>query len=172
VKQPASQCLTGGFENSVNGPTFKIDYHGNGDLNDEVSLVVVRSALIDFAGRCLDVDMNDNMAQIFGCHGNPNQSWFYQNGEIRGFNNLCLEANSAEILAWPNLPAGQPRHAAIRVATCNGAVFQKWTVTEAGQIRMFSDMCLDIVDGVSKDNAAVQIYPCHGQPNQRWLSSF
>lgn len=173
VKQAANQCITGGFENSVNGPTFKIDYHdGAGDLNDDVSLVVLRSALIDFAGRCVDVNMNDNSVQIFGCHGNANQSFFYENGAIRGFNNLCLEAVATQIATWPALPAGTPRSATVRMANCNNSFNQSWTITESGQIRMFADMCLDIRGGTSADNAALQIFPCHGNANQRWLSSF
>lgn len=172
VKQAASQCITGGFENSVNGPTFRIDHHGSGDLNNEVSLVVLRSALIDFAGRCIDVNMNDNAVQIFGCHGNANQSFLYENGAIRGFNNLCLEAVATQVSTWPALPAGTPRSAAVRMANCNNSFNQNWTVTESGQIRMFADMCLDIVGGNSFDHAALQIFPCHGNANQRWLSSF
>jgi Ricin-type beta-trefoil lectin domain len=173
VKQAANQCLTGGFENSVNGPTFKIDYHdGAGDLNDEVSLVVLRSALIDFAGRCVDVVTSNNAVQMFGCHGNTNQSFIYENGAIRGFNNLCLEANPSQISTWPSLPAGTPRSAGVRMANCNNSFNQSWTVTESGQIRMFADMCLDIVGGSSGDQAALQIFPCHGNANQRWLSSF
>lgn len=173
VKTRTSICLAGGFENSNNGSALKIDYHEVDGLNDDVSRVEVRSALVDFAGRCLDVNMGTNAAQIFGCHGNANQSWTHEvDGEIRGWNNLCLEANSSEIHTWPNLAPGVARRASVRVAACNGSVVQKWSVTDAGEIRMFNDMCLDIVGGVSQNNAAVQIYPCHGNQNQRWLSSF
>ena len=118
------------------------------------------SALIDFAGRCLDVNMNNNAAQIFDCHAGSNQSWIYEvDGEIRGINNLCLEANNTEIQSWPNLTTGQVRRAAVRVAACNGGVHQKWSVTEAGQIRMFSDMCLDIVGGRARIRR-----PCRSSP--------
>jgi Ricin-type beta-trefoil lectin domain len=172
VKSTTTTCL-GGFETSFESAALKVDFHPVSDLDDEVSRVDVRSALIDFAGRCADVNTNNNAAQIFTCHGGPNQSWIHEvDGEIRGWNNLCLEANSAEIHTWPNLAAGQVRRAAVRVAACNGSVFQKWTATDAGQIRMFADMCLDIVGGSSQNNAALQIYPCHGGQNQRWLSSF
>jgi hypothetical protein len=172
VKSPTTFCL-GGFETSFESSALQVDFHRVSDLDDEVSRVDVRSALIDFAGRCLDVNVNNNAAQIFGCHGYANQSWTYEvDGEIRGWNNLCLEANSSEIHTWPNLAPGQVRRASVRVAACNGSVFQKWSVTDAGEIRMFADMCLDIVGGVSQNNAAVQIYPCHGNQNQRWLSSF
>ena len=142
-------------------------------LDGRVSLVDVRSALIDFAGRCLDINATNGMVQIYDCHGGPNQSWIYEvDGEIRGRNNQCLEANSSEIHTWPTLPAGQVRRAAVRMANCNGSIFQKWSATEAGQIRMFSDMCLDIQGGISQNHAPMQILPCNGGQNQRWLSSF
>jgi hypothetical protein len=172
AKSNVSTCL-GTFESSFSNSSLRVDHHPVDNLDGKVSLVTTYSALVDFAGRCLDVNMNNNAAQIFDCHAGPNQSWVYEvDGEIRGVNNLCLEANNTEIQTWPNLTTGQVRHAAVRVASCNGAVNQKWSVTEAGQIRMFSDMCLDIVGGTSQNNAAMQIYPCHGGQNQRWLSSF
>ncbi len=173
VKQPASVCRTNGFEDSINTSNFRIDYHPDDGLNGDVSRVEVTSALIDHAGRCLDINTSTNGAQVFDCHAGPNQSWARQlNGEIRLDNGLCLEANSSEIHTWPNLPAGQTRRASVRVATCNGSAHQKWSVTDAGQIRMFSNMCLDIVGGTSNNGVAVQLYPCTGNQNQRWLSSF
>jgi hypothetical protein len=171
VKNTASECL-GTLQSSSSSSTLTVDHHHINGLDGKVSRVDVRSAIIDSVGRrCLDVA--GTAAQIFDCHAGPNQSWIYEvDGEIRGLNSLCLEANSAEIHTWPNLAAGQTRRAAVRMANCNGSVHQKWTVTEAGQIRMFSDMCLDIVGGTSQNNASVQIFPCHGGNNQRWLSSF
>ena len=172
AKSNVSTCL-GTFESSFSNSSLRVDHHPDDNLDGKVSLVTTYSALIDFAGRCLDVNTGNNAAQIFDCHAGPNQSWVYEvDGEIRGINNLCLEANNTEIQAWPNLTTGQVRRAAVRMASCNGAVNQKWSVTEAGQIRMFSDMCLDIVGGTSQNNAAMQIFPCHGGQNQRWLSSF
>ncbi|HBL26295.1 MAG TPA: hypothetical protein DD490_05605, partial [Acidobacteria bacterium] len=100
---------------------------------DDVSRAEVRSALIDYAGNCVDVNMNNNAVQIYTCHGDPNQSFTYEvDGEIRGWNNLCLEANGSEINTWPNLSAGQVRRATVRMAACNGSTFQKWTATPAG----------------------------------------
>lgn len=172
VKSTTSACV-GTFQSSFETSALRVEHHPVDNLDGKVSRVDVRSAIIDFAGRCLDVNQNDNSAQIFDCHAGPNQSWIYEvDGEIRGLGNLCLEANSSQIHTWPNLAAGQVRRASVRVANCNGSVHQKWTVTEAGQIRMFSDMCLDIAGGTSQNNAAVQIFPCHGGQNQRWLSSF
>jgi hypothetical protein len=173
VKNDTSRCL-GTLQGSANDATWKVDHHHVNGLDGKVSRLDVRSAILDYAGRCLDIATGNNSAQVFGCHAGPNQSWSYQwNGEIRLLHgNLCLEANSAEIHTWPALPAGQTRRAAVRAANCNGSDFQKWTVTEAGEIRMFSGMCLDIQGGTSVDQAQVQLYPCHGGQNQRWRSTF
>lgn len=173
VKNTTSQCL-GSFESSFENGTLKVQHNHFDGLDGEVSRVEVRSAIIDSVGRrCVDVNQNNNTAQLFDCHAGPNQSWTYEvDGRIRGLNNLCLEADSSQIHTWLNLPAGQVRRAAVRIANCTTSVHQKWTVTEAGQIRMFADMCLDIQGGTSQNNAVVQLYPCHGGANQRWLSSF
>ena len=172
VKSAFAGCVNT-FESDFQSSAIVMDHHPVDNLDGKVSLVTTRSALIDFAGRCVDVNQNNNNAQIFDCHAGPNQSWIYGvDGEIRGVNDLCLEANNTEIQSWPSLTTGQVRRAAVRVAACNGGVHQKWSVTEAGQIRMFSDMCLDIVGGSSSNQAGLQIYPCHGGQNQRWLSSF
>lgn len=172
VKNTTSECV-GTLQSSSNTATLTVDHHHVNGLDGKVSRVDVRSAILDSAGRrCLDVNMNNNAAQLFDCHAGPNQTWTYEvDGEIRGINNLCLEANSSEIHTWPNLTAGQ-RRAAVRLSNCSGSVHQKWTITEAGEIRMFADMCLDIVNGTSQNNAAIQIAPCSGAQRQRWLSSF
>jgi hypothetical protein len=172
VKSTGTGCL-GSFESNFENSFVKVQYQRANGLNDHVSRVEVRSAILDFAGRCVDVNMNNNVAQLFTCHAGPNQSWTYEvTGEIRGINNLCLEASSAQIHTWPNLAPGQPRRASVRVAACNGSVHQKWSVTEAGQLRMFNDMCLDIPNGTSVNGRELQIYPCNGGQNQRWTSTF
>jgi len=172
AKTDGAGC-TPSFETSFDGPGVKVDVHPFDGLDARVSRVDVRSAILDYAGRCLDINASNFSLQVFDCHGGVNQSWIYQvNGEIRGWNNQCLEANSSEIHTWPSLPAGQVRRASLRMSNCNGSIFQKWSVTETGQIRMFSGMCLDIQGGPSFNQAPVQIYPCNGGQNQFWRSSF
>jgi hypothetical protein len=172
VKTAAGSVCLGTFQLSSDTPSMKVDYHAVDNLDGKVSRVDVRSALIDFGGRCVDVNTNNNAAQIFGCHAGPNQSWIYTvNEEIRGFNNLCLEASNTDVQGWPQL-AASARRAAVRVAACTGGINQKWSITETGQVRVFGDMCLDIQGGVSQNNAAVQLAPCNGAGSQRWLDSF
>ncbi len=174
VKATVANACIGTFQLSSNSPTLKVDYHPVNGLDGKVSRVEVRSAIIDWAGgRCLDVITPNNTVQLFTCHAGANQSWSHLvTGEILGWNNLCLEARNTEIQSWPNLAAGQTRKAPVQMAACTGAANQKWSVTEANQIRLFGDMCLDIVGGTSTNGATLQVHPCHGNPNQRWLDTF
>jgi hypothetical protein len=171
VKATTSTCV-GTFQASSNTAALKIDHHPVNGLDGQVSRVEVRSAIIDFAGRCLDVNTNDNSVQIFDCHGGANQSWTnFVTGEIRGWNNLCLEARNSDVQGWPQVAAAS-RKSPVRVAACTGGANQKWTVTEAGQIRLFGNMCLDLVNGVSQSGAGLQVLACHGGQNQRWIDTF
>jgi len=172
VKATQFGCI-GTFQSSSNSATLKVDHHPVNGLDGKVSRVEVRSAIIDFGSRCLDVNTNDNSVQIFDCHAGPNQSWISTvTGEIRGWNDLCLEARNTEIQSWPQLPVGQSRRAPVRLAACTGGANQKWSVTENRQIRLFGDMCLDIVNGVSQNGASLQVFPCQGSQNQRWINTF
>lgn len=171
VKSDTTRCL-GTLQGSANDSIWKVEHHHVNGLDGKVSRMEVNSAILDYDNRCLDIVGGTNAAQVFGCHAGPNQRWNHDwSGEIRQ-GSLCLEANSAQIHTWPSLAPGQVRKATVRTATCNGSEFQKWTVTDAGQIRMFSDMCLDIEGGTSFDQARVQLYPCHGGNNQRWRNTF
>jgi hypothetical protein len=167
-----SFCMTT-FEASQDNATLLAQYNSFGNnLDNEVSRVEVTSAMVANE-MCADVNMNNNFLQTFGCHMGANQSWVYHvDGTIRGLNGLCLEAVLSEISAWPFLAPGQTRSASVRINTCSGAANQQWSITSAGEIRMFGNMCLDIRGGGSASNIPLQIYPCHGGPNQRWSSSF
>ncbi|MEU1862657.1 endo-1,4-beta-xylanase [Streptomyces gardneri] len=49
---------------------------------------------------------------------------------------------------------------------CNGRTNQQWTLTSAGELRVYGDKCLDA--GGSANGAKVQIYSCWGGDNQKW----
>ena len=178
VMRSTSTWCIGTFESGIPGlGALRMQYHRDNGLNGKVSRVEVWSALIGAGEKCLDVNTspapNNNLAvQIFNCHGGPNQSWEYTvEGQVRGVNGLCLEARRDDIQRWQ---PGGPRQAAVRMAACDAAVpiHQRWSVTEAGELRMFGTMCLDIRGGGSADQTPVQLFPCHGGANQRWISSF
>jgi hypothetical protein len=141
------------------------------NLDEKVSRAEVRTAILGSGGKCLDVIQAEPFAaQLFPCHMGANQSWTQlPDGTLRGLNGRCLEALPAAILAWR---AGGPRSAPVRASPCTGAQNQIWSRTTASELRMFSDMCLDVTGGGNADNTPLQIYPCHGGPNQRWFASF
>ncbi len=146
-------------------------YGGRRDnLDEKVSRVQVQTAIMTPTGKCLDVNQNTNGVQIFPCHAEANQAWVQDvNGAIRGVNGLCLEADPSAVGNWT--PAGA-RSAPVRVGPCTGADTQVWSRTTSREIRLFSDMCLDVAGGGDADRTPVQVFPCHGGANQRWLASF
>jgi glucose/arabinose dehydrogenase len=57
----------------------------------------------------------------------------------------------------------------VNIFDCNGQPNQAWTLTPAGELRVFDDsMCLDVRGAATTKAAIVQIYPCHGMANQQW----
>jgi glucose/arabinose dehydrogenase len=59
--------------------------------------------------------------------------------------------------------------ARLNLYDCNGHPNQAWTLTGAGELRIFDGaMCLDVLGGDTTSPAAVQTYPCNGGTNQRW----
>jgi len=52
---------------------------------------------------------------------------------------------------------------------CHGQANQIWTLTAAGELRVFNgSRCLDVDGGRLTAGAVVQIYTCWGGPNQKW----
>ncbi|KAF5342015.1 hypothetical protein D9611_001235 [Ephemerocybe angulata] len=71
-------------------------------------------------------------------------------------NNKCLTA------------ASDSNGAAVVIQTCTGAASQKWTFT-GGTVKVFSNKCLDVTDGVNKDGQKLQIWTCaSNNANQQW----
>jgi hypothetical protein len=167
----AQQCVsTFEFANgTLSNATLQGRYRDFGNLDGKVSRVEVKTAILSRGGRCVDVNANNGSIQLFPCHMGANQSWVYgEDGTIRSPAGLCLEARQSDIdSSRPN-----SRRARLRIATCTGGANQLWSRTRNQEIRMFSEMCMDIVNGSDVDHAPIQIYPCHGGINQKWLASF
>ncbi|MFD7293105.1 endo-1,4-beta-xylanase [Streptomyces sp. NPDC059897] len=49
---------------------------------------------------------------------------------------------------------------------CSGGTNQKWSYTDAGELRVYGNKCLDA--GGTGNGAKVQIYSCWGADNQKW----
>ncbi|MFY1616023.1 PQQ-dependent sugar dehydrogenase [Micromonospora sp. WMMD736] len=64
---------------------------------------------------------------------------------------------------------GRTAGTGINVYDCGGQASQAWTLTAAGELRVYdATMCLDVVGQDTTAPAAVQIYGCTGGANQRW----
>ncbi|MFL5577633.1 MAG: RICIN domain-containing protein, partial [Gemmatimonadaceae bacterium] len=56
--------------------------------------------------------------------------------------------------------------AKVQVWTCSGNSNQQWTVTSAGELRVFGDKCLDAPSATN--GSQLQIWSCWGGANQKW----
>jgi endo-1,4-beta-xylanase len=54
----------------------------------------------------------------------------------------------------------------VQLYDCNGRTNQQWTQTDAGELRVYGDKCLDAAG--TGNGAKVQIYSCWGGDNQKW----
>ena len=71
----------------------------------------------------------------------------------------CLDVTGA------SRTAGTP----VIIWDCHGQVNQQWTLTPAGELRVYDTMCLDVAGQKTTAPARVQIYPCNSGANQRWV---
>ncbi|MGW0520279.1 RICIN domain-containing protein [Crossiella sp. NPDC003009] len=51
---------------------------------------------------------------------------------------------------------------------CGGGAHQRWTTTNARELRVFGSKCLDVDGRGTAAGTAVQIWDCNGQNNQQW----
>ncbi|MEV6963359.1 ricin-type beta-trefoil lectin domain protein, partial [Streptomyces sp. NPDC051207] len=54
----------------------------------------------------------------------------------------------------------------VRLWDCTGGTNQQWTATDAGELRVYGNKCLDAAG--TGNGAKVQIYSCWGGNNQKW----
>jgi hypothetical protein len=129
--------------------------------------------------QCLDVpggavSPSGTPLQTFGCHGGTNQQFAFQDVQLRGVGDLCLEVPNH------NFAAGQT----LQVDRCRGAANERWTVETTtrylsqtppviphvlAHIRAgASNLCLDVPDGRPEVNRLLQLYPCHGGAAQQF----
>ncbi|MFJ8809953.1 endo-1,4-beta-xylanase [Streptomyces sp. NPDC102490] len=54
----------------------------------------------------------------------------------------------------------------VQLYDCNGNTNQQWTQTDAGELRVYGNKCLDAAG--TGNGAKVQIYGCWGGDNQKW----
>jgi glucose/arabinose dehydrogenase len=64
---------------------------------------------------------------------------------------------------------GQADKTGVNIYDCNGQDNQAWTLTAAGELRVYSTpKCLDVAGNDTTAPATAQIYTCNGGANQRW----
>ncbi|MEW2512514.1 endo-1,4-beta-xylanase [Streptomyces sp. NPDC046870] len=54
----------------------------------------------------------------------------------------------------------------VQLYDCNGAANQQWTLSDAGELKVYGNKCLDA--GGTGNGTRVQIYSCWGGDNQKW----
>ncbi|TQS19978.1 GDSL family lipase [Microbispora hainanensis] len=62
----------------------------------------------------------------------------------------------------------QANGAQVQIWDCNGQSNQQWTVTSAGELRVYGGKCLDAYGAGTADGTSVIIWDCNGQNNQQW----
>ncbi|MEW2283270.1 endo-1,4-beta-xylanase [Streptomyces sp. NPDC047841] len=78
-------------------------------------------------------------------------------GQIKG-------VGSGRCLDVPN--ASTTDGTQVQLWDCNSATNQQWTLTDAGELKVYGNKCLDA--GGTGNGTKVQIYGCWGGDNQKW----
>ena len=124
--------------------------------------------LIGIGDKCLDVqgaDPSDGVfVNIFECHGQENQRWelepvssFF---ELRGLEGKCVQ------------PGGGESGVRLIIGPCGG-LEDRWepdpdVLSDFSLVHVSSGKCMDVEGASSADRTPVNIFDCHGGPNQTW----
>ena len=64
---------------------------------------------------------------------------------------------------------GHANKTRVDISDCNGLSNQAWTLTAAGELKVYDSVtCLDVAGRSTAAGAIVQIYTCNGGTNQKW----
>jgi hypothetical protein len=77
---------------------------------------------------------------------------------VSGHVPLCMDVANAK------RDAGTP----LITFFCNGGANQQFTISRAGEVRVYGDRCLDASGGKGNDGDKVIIWSCTGAANQKW----
>ena len=114
-------------------------------------------------GYCLDANMSNRQFIIWNCHGGSNQNFAFSGyGPVR-VGNLCMDTQSGG-------RQGQSRAGEkLVLANCSNSKSQRWGYDRASRaFRNEEGYCADINGASRQRGAAVIIWNCHGQSNQKW----
>lgn len=116
------------------------------------------------AGKCVDDSgsgtANGNPIIIWGCTGNPNQTWTLPGDNTVRTLGKCLDIPGSATKAGT----------AVDLSDCAGAPGQQWTYNQSGElVNPNSGLCLDVTGGSSNNGTKLEIWTCgHNQNNQTW----
>ncbi|NDU71775.1 1,4-beta-xylanase [Actinomadura sp. DSM 109109] len=81
-----------------------------------------------------------------------------------GDGNTIKGAGSGRCVDVPNSATADGTR--VQLWDCHGGTNQQWTATDAGELRVYGNKCLDAAG--TGNGAQVQIYSCWGGDNQKW----
>ncbi|GEM_PF-4013105 len=131
-----------------------------GTVRMSLSIASVRSG----AGKCLDVNAsaqknNGATVQVWGCNGQPQQSWMLVDNTIRSQAGKCLDVHA---------PDQYRNGGRVQVWDCNGSKQQTWAF-DGKAIRSAAGKCLDVhAPDQYKNGGRVQVWDCNGSLQQSW----
>ncbi|GAB7039638.1 MULTISPECIES: ricin-type beta-trefoil lectin domain protein [Catenuloplanes] len=116
-----------------------------------------------YANKCIDAPKGaDGVAlQLWTCTGGASQKFTFENGTIR-HKGFCMD------LAWGESADGTR----IQLAKCNGGWAQRFKVNGSQDlVNTELGKCVDVVDWNDANGAALQLWTCKGETNQKWWAS-
>ncbi|MCB5178208.1 non-reducing end alpha-L-arabinofuranosidase family hydrolase [Streptomyces antimicrobicus] len=116
------------------------------------------------SGRCIDIKgsttANGTQAQLWDCHGRPNQRWTHTPGkQLTVYGNKCLAAKGK----------GTGNGTAVVIEDCDNSADQQWNLNADGTISgVRSGLCLDAVGAGTANRTGIQLHSCWSGGNQKW----
>jgi hypothetical protein len=141
-------------------PTGLTATAGEAVQSSAAGAVVLRSRLAP--EKCLTISGTDpdkgTPAELRPCAGGVDQQFTFTGDEIRFGAEYCVDAESG---------FGRMGDAVI-IGPCHKGSNQKWSLTDAGEIRGINNLCVDVWLGDARDGQPIVVWSCHGGSNQRW----
>lgn len=114
------------------------------------------------ASRCMAVNGGDRQVTIEQCNGSAGQQFTLdRNGQIRSGDGLCLDASQAMRPPW------EPRRV-VGYACDPGKGHQKWSRAANGQIRGYTNECIEVHQAKSGTGSGLILWPCGTAGHQVW----
>jgi len=161
---------------SYNNGAAVILYGCHGKGNQKWEQLVDGTVRVPGTNKCLDVEKigtaNGAKVVVYDCVGGMNQKWSLDGlGRLHPYHapDKCLD-----------VPGGQSTQGnQLQIYDCGDVNWQKWNMapvsfltfspSNQGIKSRSNNMCLDVLGNNYNNGAAVVMWPCNGQNNQRWV---